>query len=94
MSDFKAICDAIRGRDVITLKYSGATRTVEPHVVGYDGDGELTLRAWQLTGTGTGWRDFHVSNVSGVAPTGDTFAGPRPDYAPVADTISMIVCRL
>ena len=57
-------------------------------------DGDLTLSAWQLSGTGQGWRDFHVSKLTGLSTTGRTFAGPRPGYNPWDDTIDRVVCRL
>ncbi|WP_367275167.1 WYL domain-containing protein [uncultured Erythrobacter sp.] len=89
------ICDAIRDRQVISFLYKGRTRTVEPHLVGYDNDGDLTLSAWQLSGgSGQGFRDFHVSKLSGLTISPQTFAGPRPGYNPNDKTLSRIVCRL
>lgn len=88
------ICEAIRARQVLRFLYKGSLRTVEPHLLGYDGDGDLTLSAWQLSGTGTGWRDFHVSKLSGLATTGATFSGARPGYNPWDATIDRVVCRL
>ncbi len=82
-------------RRVISFTYDGRARTVEPHLLGYDDDGDLTLSAWQLSGgSGRGWRDFHVARLSGLSTTGSIFAGARPEYNPRDKTIVRIVCRL
>lgn len=89
------ICDAIRDRAVLRFTYKGSVRTVEPHLLGYDSDGDLTLSAWQLSGgSGQNWRDFHVAKLSGIARTGSHFSGPRPGYNPNDRTLDRIVCRL
>lgn len=88
------ICAAIRNKKVITFTYNRTVRYVEPHLLGYDSDDDLTLSAWQIQGTGTGWRDFHVSKLSGLSTTGQSFSGPRPGYNPQDGTIKRIVCRL
>lgn len=89
------INDAIRDRRVISFLYKGRIRTVEPHLVGYDRDGDLTLSGWQLSGgSGIGFRDFHVSKISGLSITQQTFAGPRLGYNPNDTTLSQIVARL
>ena len=89
------ICDAIRDRKVIQFLYKGQARTAEPHLVGYDRDGDLTLSAWQLSGgSGIGFRDFHVSKISGLTITQQSFAGHRAGYNPNDSTMSRIVCRL
>ena len=88
------ICDAIAGRRIVCFLYKGARRRVEPHLLGYDASGDLTLSAWQLSGTGQGWRDFHVSKLSGLATEQEKFSGPRQGYNPRDETIDRIVCRL
>jgi len=89
------LCDAIRRKHVVQFSYKGTTRTAEPHAVGYDGSGDLTLSAWQLSGgSGTGWRDFHVSKLSALSTTARTFARARPGYNPNDRTLVRILCRL
>lgn len=89
------ICSAIADRQVLSFRYKGQFRTVEPHLLGYDSDGDLTLSAWQISGQGReGWRDFHVSKLSGLATTEQTFSGPRVGYNPLDQTIPRVVCRL
>ena len=89
------ICDAVRDRRIISFSYKGTIRTVEPHLVGHDSDGDLTLSAWQLSGgSGQGFRDFHVRKLSGLTITQRSFAGPRPGYNPNDSTLERVVCRL
>lgn len=89
------ICDAIRQKRIISFRYKGAIRTVEPHCVGYDKDGDLTLSAWQLSGgSGVGFRDFHVGKLSALTITDRTFSIARQGYNPNDRTLSQVVCRL
>ena len=89
------ICDAIRERKLLSFLYQGKRREVEPHLLGYDSDGDLTLSAWQLSGgSGQGWRDFHVSKLSGPTKSLTRFLGARPGYNPNDRTLRQIVCRL
>ncbi|RKQ72243.1 WYL domain-containing protein [Oceanibaculum indicum] len=89
------ICQAIKDRHVISFRYKGDARTAEPHLLGYDDSGDLTLSAWQLSGgSGVGWRDFHVSKLSELRITTARFQGARHGYNPNDRTIDRIVCRL
>lgn len=88
------ICEAIRNKRVISFSYKMQVRVVEPHLLGFDGDGDLTLSAWQTSGLKPGWRDFHVAKLSGLSATGQTFAKSRPGYNPRDETLERIVCRL
>jgi predicted DNA-binding transcriptional regulator YafY len=89
------ICRAIQAKKIITLSYDRKTRTVLPHMLAFDADGDLTLYAWQLqTGSGEGWRQFHVSNISGMSITGQSFLGPRIDWKPHKIAVSRVLCRL
>ena len=88
------ICWCIGNRDVITFNYKGHPRRVEPYLLGYDKDGGLTLSAWQLSGgSGTGWRNFHVSKISGIATTAYNFSQTRQGYNRYDSTMSQILCR-
>ncbi len=91
----RKICAAIQARKRISFTYKGSRREVEPHLLGYDSDGDLTLSAWQLSGgSGEGWRDFHVSKISGLTKGLTGFESPRPGYNRNDETISQIVCRI
>ncbi len=90
-----SICDAIRTRRIITFSYDGSLRRVEPHQLGYDHDGDLTLSAWQLSGgSGVDWRDFHIAKMSERTITAESFSGPRPGYNPNNKKMSRILCGL
>ena len=87
--------DAIRRRRVVEFAYAGGSRSVEPHAVGYDDSGRLTLTGWQLTGkTGTGLRDFSVRSMRLLTVTARRFDGPRPDYDREQTNLRKVVCRL
>ncbi len=91
----QTITEAIRDRRVLRFVYSGKIRTAEPHALGYDRDGDLTLSAWLLTGTKpAGWRDFHLAKLTGLTITDARFEQPRPGYNPDDSTLERIVCRL
>lgn len=89
------LCRAIESRSVITFSYKGVQRVVEPHLLGFDSDGDLTLSAWQVSGSAPAvWRDFHVSRMGPVNLTGQTFTTPRPGFNRGDETIDRVVCRL
>lgn len=89
------IFSAIKAMKLITFHYDGSLREVEPHQVGYDHDGDLTLSAWQISGgSGVGWRDFHTAKITGLAATAGTFARPRPGYNPQNRKMARILCGL
>jgi len=89
------LCDAIQNHLVLSFYYKQSLRTVEPHLIGYDSNNNLTLSAWQLSGgSGQGFRDFHVSNISGVTTTGKNFVGARPGYNRNDATIPRVLHRL
>jgi predicted DNA-binding transcriptional regulator YafY len=89
------ICTAIKERKILRFTYEGRVRMTEPHLLGYDDDGDLTLSAWQLSGgSGQGWRDFHVSKLSLLAIVEGHSEAPRPGYNPRDQTIDWVVCCL
>ena len=89
------ICNAISAQQIISFWYDARQRTVEPHLLGVDSDGDVTLSVWQLSGgSGEGWRDFHIAKLFEPSTTGQTFSGPRPGYNPNDNTLDRIICRL
>lgn len=91
----QTIITAIQNRSVISFYYKGKLRTAEPHLLGYDTRNHLTLSAWQLSGgSGVSFRDFHVSDMSGITTTGQTFSGARAGYNPSDRTMPRILARL
>lgn len=94
MDKVATITDAIRRKRMLHLDYHGKSRTVIPHVLGYAGAGQLSLSAYQVSGTGNGWRMFHLDEVSKVESTGTGFSRPRHDYNPNDPAFDKIVARL
>ncbi len=88
------IIDAIERRRIIELRYKDTRRRVRPHILGYVGEGELALSAWQMTGTGVGWRLFHVDGISELAPTEDGFHSHSRGYNRNDPLFSRIIDRL
>ncbi len=87
--------DAIRQRRVVEFAQVGGSRSVEPHALGYDRDGRLTLTGWQLSGkSGTGLRDFQVGSMRLLRVTERRFDGPRPDYDPDRSGLCRVVCQV
>ncbi|MGV2127324.1 WYL domain-containing protein [Agrobacterium vitis] len=89
-----AITSAITNKQVLEFSYHGTKRTVEPHLYGYSTAGKLTLSAWQLAGTGEGWRDFIIPEISQLRETGATFHATRPGYNRLDKTMSRILVRV
>ncbi len=90
----QTICAAIRDKKCLRFRYKNEVRVVEPHLLGYDSDGDLTLSAWQVSGTRPDWRDFHVAKISGLTTTEQNVLKPRQGYNPRDETIDRVVCRL
>ncbi|MCG6902104.1 MAG: hypothetical protein LJE68_05430 [Rhodobacter sp.] len=89
-----SICSAIQHRRLLSFLYGGSFRTVEPRILGYDRDGELTLRAWQQLGGGPqGWHDFQVSKMTSLAPAKGIFRGAAVAYYPGGETLARVLCR-
>lgn len=89
------ICKAIATRVLISFNYKGVNRTVEPHIVGRNKKGALSLSAWQLSGgSGIGWRDYLVIEMSGILISDQPFSAPRPGYNPNDTTLAEIICRI
>ncbi|MDQ0133393.1 putative DNA-binding transcriptional regulator YafY [Neorhizobium galegae] len=88
------IINAIARRRIVELRYKGIKRRVRPHILGYAGEGALALSAWQIAGTGSGWRLFHVDEISDLAQTEAGFRSPARGYNPNDPAFSRIIERL
>lgn len=88
------ICGAIQSRRTITFIYSNREREVEPHQLAYDRSGDLTLRAWQLSGTRPGWRNFHVAKASAFVASRSSFAGTRQGFVARHADFPRVVCTI
>jgi len=95
---YPAICDAIRLRRVVRFQYHGGVREVEPYVYGRNASGSELLRAYQLRGASrsgeTGWKMFHVEDISQLSVTFEPFEAPRAGYTPGDKVITFVNCRI
>ncbi len=78
------IVEAIANRQVLELRYSGYTRTVEPHAYGRDKSGDEVLRCFQTSGGSqsgerVGWKLLKVADAYAFHKLKETFS-PRPEY--------------
>jgi predicted DNA-binding transcriptional regulator YafY len=79
------IAAAIHERQRLSFFYDGHARVVEPHTFGVDRHGREMLCGYQTTGASTsgkpvGWKFFLIAKISGLHPTEEQFAMPRPEY--------------
>lgn len=90
----RIISTAIKTRRVIEFRYKLLKRRVEPHTLGYDKRGRLTLQGWQLTGWNRGWRNYRLDKLDNLATTDRSFDEPRQGYNRTDPTLSQILARL
>ncbi|WP_117195493.1 WYL domain-containing protein [Rhizobium terrae] len=88
------IADAIDRRKVLEFRYKNVARRVRPHILGRVGKGELAVSAWQISGTGSGWRLFHLDDICDLRETGEGFHGPARGYNPDDPAFSRIIDRI
>ena len=95
MNVFALLEEAIETRSIVAIGYKGSRREVEPHLLGTNLKGNLTLSAFQLYGgSGTAFRSYLLSEITFVENTGENFLGPRSGYNPNDGTMSDILVRL
>jgi predicted DNA-binding transcriptional regulator YafY len=94
MTKTATIIDAIRRKRMLHLDYHDKSRTVIPHILGYAGTGNLALSAYQVSGTGNGWRMFSLDEIGKIDITGKGFGRPRHDYNPDDPAFDEIIARL
>ncbi len=80
----KLLRQALRDRRVVSFRYHGHARKVEPHALGTVTKERPALLGWQISGGSKsepppGWRTFVLEEMSGVRLTRTKFA-PRADY--------------
>ena len=94
-----AICDAISGRNLLSLRYGYGSRTVEPHAHGASSEGHALLRAYQVggyskSGDSTGWKLLRVDETTSLSILPVSFTGPRTGYRPNDKSMAVIYCQL
>lgn len=78
------IAAAIAAKNLITFRYDGENRLVEPHACGRTAKGKPSFRGFQPAG-GThrelGWKLFTIEKIEDLTILPLTFEAPRPGYA-------------
>jgi hypothetical protein len=80
-----SISDAINKKFILEIEYPPCRRIIEPHALGYGADGQILLRAFQISGVSASgehvnWKLFRLDKLQDDTPTGGTFDAPRPGY--------------
>lgn len=78
---------AIQSQRTLRVSYPPGERLIEPHCLGQSSDGNLLLRAFQISGASASgehenWKLFRLDRFSSIGDGGGTFDGPRPLYNP------------
>ncbi|WP_406626127.1 hypothetical protein [Acidovorax sp. SDU_ACID1] len=80
------LAEAINKRQLVELRYSGWSRSVEPHTYGVDSKGEEKLLCWQISGGSDsgerqGWKLLNISDIRATTMSEVSFPNSRPGYA-------------
>lgn len=74
---------AVHGRNILTFRYDGKNRFVEPHAVGLTSKGKAVFRGYQPAGdtnTETGWKLFTIEKCEDLTVLPLTFDFAREGY--------------
>ncbi|MBL9218010.1 MAG: WYL domain-containing protein [Opitutaceae bacterium] len=85
---------ALGEQRVVSFRYHGHARRVEPHALGRVTEGRLALLGWQVAGGSAsepppGWRTFVLAEITGFKLTRKVFT-PRADYKAAASGLKPI----
>jgi hypothetical protein len=97
MSDFQLVIEAIRTRTVIEFSYGGFRRVYRPYILGETKTGEIEVFGWQaLSGKGgqPEFRQFRLTNLSGLIPTVNTFERPSSLPEPEKRGFIRVIARV
>lgn len=91
-----AICEAIRGRRLLSVVYGDRARIVEPYIHGLTSDGTEVLLCYQREGESASrlgsWRTLHLDRLQAVQLTDVTFPFNQADFDPTAREVRSIHC--
>jgi hypothetical protein len=92
------ICEAIKKRLILELRYHGYSRFVEPHAHGRDNNGDEILRCYQVSGGSEsgermGWKLLKVRDVFSLHISDAEFS-PRPNYRRNDKAMEYIFCQI
>jgi predicted DNA-binding transcriptional regulator YafY len=79
------LAQAIQGRRRVAIWYDPGVRVIEPHALGVGSDGQLLLRAFQVSGVSVSrqpvhWKLFRLDRIRDAKLSGGSFRRPRPEY--------------
>ncbi len=92
------ICDSIREKKVLDLRYHSYSRVVEPYAYGRANDGDELLRCYQVSGgsesgSRAGWKLLKVRDIFSLQMTGMSFS-VRSEYRRNDKAMGYIFCQL
>lgn len=81
------IVAAIQNRTCLRIFYNPGERLIEPHAFGRGKDGQLLLRAYQVSGASASgehehWKLFRVDRIDTLSPDSTPSEAPREGYKP------------
>ncbi|MFK8254080.1 WYL domain-containing protein [Ancylobacter terrae] len=81
------IVEAIRNKEILDIGYEPGARLIEPHCLGHSADGNILLRAYQISGASASgepseWKLFRLDRMFRATSFGQKFRGPRTGYNP------------
>lgn len=82
VADIRSAIQAIR---CLLIDYDPGQRLIEPHALGYGSDGQLLLRAYQVSGASASgehehWKLFRVDRIRNISEDVAPSAAPRDGY--------------
>ena len=91
---------AINNKYLVEVTNKGGKRIVEPHMVANNEKGNLVLLAWFVrgyssSGSSPSFREYFISEITGIQVLSEQFNSARPGYAPDGgQKFHSIVCSL
>jgi len=93
-----SLCNAIKNRQQVSMKYEGQRRVVDPYLIGITTAGNEALRAYQVEGYSSSgnlpaWRLFNLRSITEVEIL-DTSFRVNAQYNPNDKGMARISCRV
>ena len=93
------ICQAIKGRNYISVTYNGYQRVLQPAAHGVSSAGNQVLRAYQTEGGSAsgvmpGWKMMSLNEISNFQILDKTFTGNPPGFKPGDRGMTTVHCEL
>lgn len=92
------IDEAIRSKKLLSFRYKGHPRIVEPHILGTLTTGRVALSCYQVRGTSSSgmleWKNCKLDEMHELALLGERFTRPRAGYNPLDDSFATVFSQL